>query len=151
MGLFVAADQSVFTDLSVTPLTGSGSVKKFCSGHGRCMPNGLCSDMAIGGGISSGGSSHSSSATDDDTGDEGALVGVIIGLLIFAFCVGGLGYYYGAYGTLPSLGGFGGAPKYNSANYSGVLRSDMEMSMPQPKQQSNVVEPDINPLRGSAY
>ena len=114
VGLFVFADQAVFSDLSVTPIN---EVKKFCNG-GRCMPNGLCEDMEIATAVG-GGSSHSSSSPDDDTGDGGALVGTIIGLLIFAFCVGFGGYYYGS-----NYGYYGGG---TSAKYS----TDIQMNAPQ--------------------
>ena len=122
VGIFVFADQAVFSDLTVSPLTGPGAVTKFCNGHGRCNPvNGLCDDMQLGGNSGRASGSSSSSDDDDDQGDAGTLTGVIIGLLIFAFGVGAVGYYYGAkqHGT---------AGPYKSFS----VNSSMEMTIDSP-------------------
>ena len=153
VGLFMAANQAVFSDFSVTPLN---EVKKFCNGKSRCMPNGLCEDMDIFASTVRSTSSSSSSSGDDDDSGEGTLVGVIIGLLIFAFCVGGAGYYYGAqssgaaFANSFGVGAVGGGPKYG---HTMVMSNDLEMmhGSPAPPKQQQHVAPDINPLRGSAY
>jgi len=136
VGIFMAANQAVISDFSLTPLTGPGAAKKFCDGQGKCLPNGLCETMAIDGPPAAllPKTQPKSSSSSSSSGTDGTFVGVVIGLLAFCLLVFAASYYYGKhYSQVP----------YHHA----ILGHDMEMTKPDPSDDTA----DVNPLRGSAY
>jgi len=139
VGLFTFADQAVFSDFSITPLSGPGAVSKFCNGEAECLPNGLCANFgAETAPTTTAGSSKKSSSDDDGDDGTGTLVGVILGLLALAALLGAAGYYYGQkYGPIDS-----------KTRAHAILNHDMEM-MDSMDNQAPAVS-SANPLRASA-